>query len=290
MKKYLLAAASLAALSLMASGSYGQTAKHVNLCTGAENGVYWQAGQMIAQQAQLSRQLDVAVVPTKGTWENINRPDCDAFIGQPDGMVKLKHDNPSAAGQITQLGTLHREYLHVLCSRESGVTALEDLPGLADAKVALGAVGSGPWLIWQNFIAEDESYSSVKVTDDAGAIALNAVASGDVTCMLAGSGLPNPLMTKANATLSDKVVLVKAQDKDFNDAVDIKGNPLYTWDTIPSGTYPDIQDGTFSDSVATISWNAGVYLRKASFDDKSLQVMADAVLNARGPIISQFGK
>jgi hypothetical protein len=79
---------------------------------------------------------------------------CDAFIGQPDGLAYLARTNRAKLSTIRQFGALHREYAHVVCSRESGVTKLQQqiVDNPTKYKVALGNSNSGAWLLWQNWV------------------------------------------------------------------------------------------------------------------------------------------
>lgn len=265
-------------------------AETIRLCTGAGNGVYYQAGKAIQKMAGSG----IEVIETDGTFDNMNRlldkDECDAMIAQPDGPVYLARTSPAKAKQIRQIAPLHREYLHVLCSKESG---LKDLGYIAGGKhsLAVGPNGSGSWLIWQNILEEDESYKSVPVTPEGGIIALSSVASNDTTCMLVPAGLNNGTVLEADSLFAASVVLAHANDKDFNDALDITGKPLYTYKDIPSGTYPKLQSGWFGSKVSTITWNAGVYVNVEKFTDaKKLAVFIQAVSRAAIGIRAEFGE
>ncbi|AZO32817.1 hypothetical protein EJ071_19370 [Mesorhizobium sp. M1B.F.Ca.ET.045.04.1.1] len=270
----------------------------IRLCTGSSSGNYFAAGQEIAKMA--GKNLPVSVVETEGTIDNLQRlidqpadspTACDAMIGQPDGPVYIGRQSPAKVKKLRQVGGLHREYLHVLCSKASGV---DDLGDIADGghSLAIGEPGSGAWLIWQNIIAEDDSYAKVPVTNEGGIIALSAVASDVTTCMLVPSGLKNGTVMEADSNFGDSVVLADANDKDFNDATDITGKPLYTYVDIPSGTYPNsLQTGLFGSSVSTISWLAGVYVNTDRFtDQKQLAAFIQAVARASAGIKAEYGQ
>lgn len=276
----------------------------VNLCTGGEGKPYNLTGEYIAGFLKDSRNIELNVVTTKGTWDNIERTvlntqtpetiasgeSCQAFIGQPDGAVLLKRKNPAAASKLRIIGNGPREFLHVLCSKESGVDDLGDLSGDNGKSVALGANGSGAWLIWQNFVAEDKSYGEVQVTNEEGAIALASVASNTTTCMLIPAALGNATLLQADQDFGDQLTLSGANDMDFNDAVNIDGKPLYKWQEIPSGTYPENLQGWFS-SKDTIAWTAGIYINKDAFADnqKALEDLITAVAKAKPAIKKAFG-
>lgn len=280
MKKYFLAAA----LALLATPSLALT-----LCTGAADGPYAQAGDIIAAEDP-----SITVVKdTGGTWANIKLSlagKCDAFIGQPDGLAYLNRTEAGSAKKFVPVADLHREYLHALCSKESGVDDVGDLESDApNYSIALGDRGSGAWLIWQNFISEDEDYAGVKQTDESGDVALSSVNNNQTTCMLVPAALKNSTVNTADELYGDGLVLAGVNDGDFNDAVDPQGKDLYTWAKIPSGTYPNSLQGWFS-GKDTVSWTAKVYVNKTLVTDKAqLKTFIRAVMKARPSIIANFG-
>lgn len=87
-------------------------AERIRLCTGAANGNYFAAGDMIKKMAGSS--LDIEVVETEGTIDNLDRlltsaPDdagaCDAMIGQPDGPVYISRTSPANAKKLRQVAS-----------------------------------------------------------------------------------------------------------------------------------------------------------------------------------------
>jgi len=299
----LLAGVALGTLAFCSTASAAERLK-VNLCTGGEGKPYNLTGEYIAGFLKDSRNIELNVVTSKGTWDNIERTvvdpqtpesiangdSCQAFIGQPDGAVLLKRKNPAAAAKLQIIGNGPREFLHVLCSKESGVNDLSDLSGDNTKSVALGANGSGAWLIWQNFIAEDKSYAEVQVTNEEGAIALASVSSNTTTCMLVPAALGNATLLQADQDFGDQLTLAGANDMDFNDAVNIDGKPLYRWQDIPSGTYPTNLQGWFS-GKETVAWTAGIYINKDAFanNQKALEDLITAVAKAKPAIKKAFG-
>lgn len=273
----------------------------IRLCTGADTGNYFAAGKTIAQMAPKS--VKVEVQTSEGTLDNLDRTfstakddpqACDAFIGQPDGPSFLKRTKPASVATLRQVGTLHREYLQVLCGKASGVDDLGDLEGSNKFTLAVGEPGSGTWLVWQNFLAEDKAYEKVPTTAEGGDLALSAVASGQTSCMLVAAGIPNGTVSKANDYYADQLVIVPADDKDFNDALDVQGRPLYSYDFDLQGSkavYPKLLGGTFSYSkVETVSWNAGVYVNTERLSKDQLSGLINAVMVATPRITAAFGK
>lgn len=289
----------LSIASLILLGSTAMAApREVKLCTGSEGGPYAEAGKMIAAMAKNDPLISVTVVvDTGGTWGNIQRTilsdECDAMIGQPDGAAVLKRQNPGAAAAMKPIADLHREYLHALCSKESGVDDIGDLesdPKGNGYSIALGDTGSGAWLIWQNFVSEDADYGEVPVKNEAGVIALASTAANETTCLLQPAALGNSLVRQADEQFGDGLNLVGVNDKDFNDAIDPQGKPLYEWGTIPSGTYPKSLQGWFS-GKDTVTWLAKVYVNADRFaDQKALGAFITAVARAKPQIQAQYGK
>jgi len=253
-----------------------------------------------------SKNIRINVITTNGTWDNIERtvktaatPEtvasgeaCHAFIGQPDGPVLLKRKDAAAAANLKVIGYGPREFLHVLCSKESGVEDLSDIAGDNTKSVALGSSGSGAWLVWQNFIAEDKSYGEVVVTDESGAIAMSSVATNSTTCALVPAAVVNATVAQADTDFGDSLALVGANDKDFNDATTIDGKPLYRWQAIPSGSYPENLQGGWFTSVDTVAWQAGIYVNKQYFQDntRALEDLITAVAKAKPAIKNSFGE
>lgn len=297
MNRILISGLSAVAFAFLLSSPAAHAAAIIRLCTGGEGGTYLPAGGII--KSMTGNTLNIEVVETEGTVDNMRRmidlpaddpAACDAMIGQPDGPVYLSRTAPAKAKRLRQIASLHREYLHVLCNKDSGVDDLGDLESdPAKYKLAIGDEGSGAWLIWQNLTAEDTDYAEIPVSSEGGTLALSAVQSGDATCMLVPGGLKNGTVAEADANLGDSIQLVGANDRDFDDAVDIKGKPLYEYASIPGSAYP-ISFNYWSD-VKTISWLAGVYINPDRFKDKKvLTAFTQAAMRSANSIKAEFGK
>lgn len=290
--------------SMLATAAMAEDKMTINLCTGGEGKPYFQTGDMIQSFMSNNKNATVRVIATDGTWDNIQRTvmtpmtsetlasgeSCHAFVGQPDGAVLLKRKNPAAAAKLRVVGQGPLEFLHVLCGKESGVDDLSDIAGDNTKSVALGKDGSGAWLIWQNFIAEDKSYGEVVVSNESGALAMSSVAENTTTCMLVPAALGNATVNQADEEFGDSMLLAGANDKDFNDAVTVDGKPLYRWQAIPSGTYQKNLQGWFS-SADTIAWQAGIYVNKEAFvgHDRALEDFISAAAKIKPALKRQYG-
>lgn len=290
MKKIFLSTA-LAFAAMSASA----VAADIKLCSGSPSGVYYEAATDIAKS--VGRGLSVTVVETMGTADNIDRallpstePDsCDALIVQPDGMVDAAKSSPGIAKKLRQVGSLHREYLHVLCGKNSGVDDLGDLENdPTKYSIAVGERGSGGYLVWTNLIREDEDYAAVNVVYEGGTSALSSVAAGDVTCALVPSGLASGTMNDADGMFADDLILAGANDKDFNDAVGIDGKPIYEYREIDS-VYPHLQG--WGGDVDTLTWTARVIINTDKVTDtKTKDAFIRAVSQAAIGIKGKYGK
>lgn len=272
-------------------------AEKLRLCTGAANGVYFAAGKDI--KAMAGNTLDIELVATEGTIDNMRRTldlpaaspeSCDAFIGQPDGPAYRAATNRASLADLRPVTTLHREYLHGLCNKASGVRDIGDLENdPAKYVIAIGPAGSGAWLVWQNLTREDEDYKAVGVSPEDGVMALTSVSIGEsATCMLVPAGLGNGTVGEADQTFGDTIILVGANDRDFDDAQDASGKPLYEYAKIPSSAYP--HSFNYWSAVKTISWLATVYLNKEKLSLEAQKSFATAATRAAPGIRARFGK
>lgn len=278
--------------------SGGAFASEIRLCTGGASGVYYAAGDSI--RAFAGSTVPIKTVETGGTIDNLERlldldpsdpKACDAMIGQPDGPVLIARQSPAKVKKLRKIADLHREYLHVLCNKASGVDDLTDLASETKYSLDVGVTGSGAWLIWQNIVAEDSSYGNVPVKNEGGMLALSSVAAGDTTCMLAPSGLRTGIVMEADNTFGDQVTLAAADDSDFVKAKDIKGEQLYSFADIPKRTYgKSLQTGFFGGAVETIAWNAAVYVNTDRVDPAVLPKLITMVSRAALQIKADYSK
>lgn len=285
-------------VSVLSTAAFaGASDPTIRVCTGGVNGNYFAAGTMLKDAATT---LNVRVVETKGTLDNLERMleldvtderACDAMIGQPDGAVYFTRKSPAHKAALKSIIGLHHEYLHVLCNADSGVDDLGDLensPKKNGYSLDIGEYGSGAWLVWQNIITEDEDYAEVPTKNEGGILATTSVASNDTTCMLVPAGLGNGTVTEVDSFYSEQIILAEANDRDFNDAKDIDGKPLYTYTKIPKRTYPNLQKGWGGKPKDTIGWRAVLYINKDRMDDKTLRRFIQSAGRAANQIKAAF--
>jgi len=294
-KSLLLGSAAALAVSFAVSAASAGTVK---LCTASTTGVYHAAGKAIAAMAPAGA---ITLISTDGTIDNLRRAldlpkdhpqSCDALIGQPDVPAMRARLNKASVVNLKPIAPLHREYVYVLCGKDSGVKDLSDLEDDPTAySVAIGPDGSGAWATWQNFIAEDEDYREIPTTAESDIMALTSVASGTTTCALLTGGVGVGAVAEADTTFGDTIVLIPATDGDFDDATTLDGKDLYEFAEIPKvGAYPNTFDRYWSD-IKTVSWNAMLYVNTEKVTDKADQKMfATAGARAANTIRANYGK
>lgn len=289
MRKLLLASVALLATTVIANA--GPTT--VRLCTGEKGLGYQQAGIAIRDFSKGNRIVNVVLVEgTGGSKDNVSRAfdldtkdkgACDAFIAQPNAVTDMANTDRSKLSLVRPIGSLHKEYAHLVCSKASGVTSIKELISHPNKySVALGQNGSGAWLVWQSLTDASPNLKDVAPKPEDGALALTSVASNMTTCALFPEALRGRWMNAANAQYSDRVRLASDDVGAFAKVRDFQGNQMYSFDKIPSKFYDKLQTGFFGSSVGTISWEAGVFMNTDRVTDNNVvNELVSVILRAR---------
>lgn len=136
------------ALVLGAFSAQAADTKRLTLATGGTSGVYFPLGGAIGNVLgnKSNGNLSVTAQATGASGENmrlVEAGDVDFAIVQNDvadaafnGTAPFKNK----LGNVRALGRLYPEYLHVVASKDSGISKLEDFKG---KKISVGARGSG---------------------------------------------------------------------------------------------------------------------------------------------------
>ncbi len=271
MKRY---ASMIAIMAAMTAPAMATTPQTVRFCTGASGGNYEFSGIEVARQMS-GAPTKVVIVNTKGSLDNLARLDsadadgCDVAIVQSDALNVYMRGNPKSSLSIERGRAMYKEYVHLICNPSAG---LSKITGLTTKTVLLtGANGGGAAVTWESFtLADKKRYGGVPTRPVGGLRAASMVQEGtEAACLFQVIGLKAPAMNEINqlaATSNDRLRLVPADDSDLPGVKDPKGKPMYTAEDIPGGTYPGMQHGTFSTSVATISVDA-LFVAKTSWID-----------------------
>ena len=293
MMRFLLSAVlAIAAFGSIISEAPAADVPEHRLCTGSSKGNCYFAGSEIARQAKGS--LTVKVIETAGSIDNLRQLDdrtCDAALVQSDAYGVYKDRNPSSALALVRIGSLYREYAHLLCNKAAGVDSVKDLRS-SKVKLLTGDAGSGSEVTWATWVKMDKDYTKAATDRVGGTQAVLRVRDGaEAQCALFINGLNSSLMKQVNDQAGDRVKLVPVKDGDFASVKDPAGNAVYAKEEIPGGTYKALQSGFFSSAVPTLAVEALVVLRSdwADQNRRGLDEMSDAVLRASPSIRQKVG-
>lgn len=252
--------------------------------SGSEAGNYYWVGSNLS--TRLKGSVQVNVHQTSGSINNLDKlsdSSCDAAFVQNDALLVYTAKNPRLISQIERAGDLYKEYVHLLCNKEVKASRITELK--ADTTIAIGPLGSGSSVTWEGFVQADKKrYGTIPTSTLSGLRALNAVAEGNsVQCMIFTASPGSSFMVNDAQSRADKVKLVAADDRDFDNARDAKGKKLYTFQSINGRTYPKFLGGTFTYSdYSTVSVDAVFVVRQAWIDANERAF--DTILRAKTAI------
>ena len=225
--------------------AHADTLPVVRICAGPAGLNYEFAVKQI--QIQAHGTLDIEGIHTEGSLQNLEllaAEKCDAAIVQSDAFNVYKKQNASSALDLEGGRPLYDEFVHFICTKESGITRITQLTN--KQTVLIGPNGGGSSVTWESFkIADPDRYGPPKGPQTlpyGGERAVNMLLASEAQCMIQVTGLKAQGIMKVNAiALQQKentLLLEPADDSDMPDVKDIKGKPMYVQEYIPSGTYP----------------------------------------------------
>ena len=225
---------------LLVCGCAGASADDSNvslrIATGGMTGTNYISGAAVS--ALINDCMDGAigyVEATSGANENIDL--------LKSGEVELGYCNSTTAvesmselGDISSIGVMMMQDIHIITNKKSNITCIEDLRG---KKISVGSMGSGVEVVTESFlkifgIGEDE-YSHVYGSTSE---AFEQVASGDSDCYLAITTVGGSSVTEC--LNKDDVQLLSLDEETLKGIAD--SNTQYMVDTIPAGTYSNINE------------------------------------------------
>ncbi len=283
------AAVALAAMYL-APATHAADKDTLNLCTGGKKGVYFATGKKL-KSATAGGDLNIELLNTNGSWYNIKevaKDDgaCEAAIVQADAYALLAKQDKAAAASIDRIGSLHHEYVHLVCNAKidgDDETILES-GDEGSRTIAIGKQGSGAWVTWNNLIAEDDDYGKVtKPLFLGGTLAASKVADGaEADCLLYVAGLGSSRMHKMDVSFGEELRIRDFDDRDFDDAVDPKGNQLYEFAKLPRD-YPRGLQKPYWGANNTIRQRAIVVVRTswAQDNEDAFEALVEALATVR---------
>lgn len=227
----------------------------LRICTGSKGNTYHRAGTMLAEG--LKGTVDVEVVETKGSWENLERIDaeprrCDAVLAQDDAYALYQFEKPDSRLAMDRMAALYPEHVHLLCNENVDVDSVAELePG--KHRVLYNEYGSGTYITWSLFGKLNRKYAKLKSSEVTFAEGLLKVADGvQAQCIVFVSGLGGKTLREAHDRLGKQLKLVAVRDKRLHRKVGREKRQVYAASTIPEGTYPNLA----GDDVKTVAVQA----------------------------------
>ncbi len=175
--------------------------------TAATSGTYYQVGAAIGTAVQNAGELQVNVIPTAGSNENvtlvqtmdidIGMGNSDAIYGAYNGELTYADVGPQA---IEQVAALYYSQMHIYTRADSGIRSIEDMKG---KRICVGSQGTS-WLYMVNAVLE---YYGITL-DDITPYYMNyaecseALANGDIDAAFQVGGYPLSGIQQYAATTS----------------------------------------------------------------------------------------
>ena len=254
----------LAGVLLLAAAAASAEPQRLTMATGGTSGVYFPLGGTISQVLTNKSNGEFAVTAqaTGASGENmrlVEAGDVDIAIVQNDVADAAFNGKPpfrSKLGKVRAIARLYPEYLHVVASRESGITRLEDFKG---KKISVGARGSGNELnCRQMFEFYGLDYNNVEPIFLPYGETADQFKDRGLDGFVFTIGTPNPAIQ--DITTAQDVVFVP-MDGPRADAI-VGKFPYLVKDAIPAGTYKGQEN-----AVPTLSVQAILVVREDMPED-----------------------
>ena len=244
MKRFVFHATAVLFVLVSFFGCKKQEAKEFVIATGGTSGVYYPLGNAIAEIWNNSVEgIHVTARATGGSVENmnlLNKGEVQLAIVQNDIMDYAYRGIYMFSDRIqnlTTIGTLYDEVVHIVASKKSGIQSVDDFRG---KRISIGDVGSGCEFNAKQIL---EGYG-IELTDIqkynlSYKDAAEAIKSGQIDACFIASGVPNAAISEL--AKNDEIVLIPVMgapaDKICNNY------NFYTKTVIPPRTYENTTSG-----------------------------------------------
>ena len=266
-------------------------AESLSLCTARADGNYYAAGQIIQSRANAER-LRVELLETAGSVDNLARlarGECDAAIIQLDAYLVYQETHRRNRLDLARPNYLYEEFVHLICRRDAGIHAIEDLAGeSAKHRILIGEPESGSAATWRSFTLLDPSYAALATEPVGGMQALAELQKANrASCMIYVSGLHSKFSAAVNDA-GDSLQLVSVDDPDLDEAR-FAGERIYRFREIPSGTYPGLEAGRKRRDLKTLTVGATLFVRQrwAAEHYDAHRYLVDTILRAKPAILER---
>jgi TRAP-type uncharacterized transport system substrate-binding protein len=243
----------------VSSSSSLQNKPVLRLCTAQAGNNYHIAGQRIAMA--LKNVIDVKVVETKGSWENLetmsaSRPRCDAILAQDDAVALHRFQNEESKLAMDRMTTLFEEKTHLLCNRKVTAKKLSDIePG--SVAIFTNEYGSGSYITWHVMSKLNPRYRAHNATEKGlDEALLSLLDNQQPACLFYVSRQGGKTLNRANQNFGDRLKLIELSDQRLEQRVDRLKRKLYRPSKIERSSYPNLME----DTIDTLSVNAVFFL------------------------------
>ena len=266
-------------------------AESLSLCTARADGNYYAAGQIIKSRANAER-LRIELRETAGSVDNLAklaRGECDAAIVQLDAYLVYQETHRRNRLDLARPNYLYEEFVHLICRRDAGIHAIEDLAGgSAKHRILIGEPESGSAATWRSFTLLDPSYAALATEPVGGMQALAELQKANrASCMIYVSGLRSNFSAAVNDA-GDSLQFVSVDDPDLDEAR-FAGERIYRFREIPSGTYPGLEAGRKRRDLKTLTVGATLFVsqRWAAEHYDAHRYLVDTILRAKPVILER---
>ena len=215
-RRLVLAAAALAGVLASAgcAGQSGEPTAPFEIAGGFPSGVYYGYGEQLALTLTAETDMDVTVIETDGSVENLRRVGAgEAILGFAQGDTAA--DAISGTGTfeeplpIQAAARLYDEYVHVVVGADSEIETLADIVG---RDVSLGAENSGVNVVATRVMAAagiglDEVHDAEIGLDES----MAALRAGAIEGFFWVGGLPTPGLNSLAESMPIRLVPVEAE-------------------------------------------------------------------------------
>jgi len=246
---------------LRVDGARAET--RLTFATGGTSGVYFPLGGAIAQTISAHSDLNITAQASGASGENmrlIENGDVNMAIVQndiADAAYKGSQPFKDKLTNVRAIARLYPEYLHVVASKKSGITTVNDFKG---KKISVGARGSGNELnCRQIFSHYGLTYKNIMPIFLPYSETAEQFKDRQIDAFIFTIGTPNPAIQ--DITTAQAVTFIPLEGTVVDDIV--KKFPYMVKDSIPANTYQGQKT-----PVKTLSVQALLVVNKNMSDDE----------------------
>ncbi len=216
----------------------------LRVCTAQRGNNYFRAGQKL--KALLDGKLDVTLIETKGSWENLaaidrERRACDAIIAQDDAYALHEFERPDSFLTMKRMGTLFPEHVHLICPRTLKVNSLQEAV-TSKVDIIVNQYGSGSYITWKLFSRLNRLYRKANVIEMKPEEALlRIIEKRKAACMFYVSRIGGRVLDMADRKMGDRLQLIPVTDARLHRPVGREKVKVYADSVIPAGGYLRMQ-------------------------------------------------